>query len=128
VTDRLSYIADHDRDRDHRGRRQRRPPRGAGYPTTYDAELLVSDRTQSGLRHRRFLVDSEDPALRRILRVLTAARPEASRLDVEPAETYRETGAADPARTVKIVLAIVIGIPLLISLVMIVLAATGNAS
>ena len=95
---------------------------------TYDAELLLSYRAEGRLQRRRFLIDSQSPELRRILGVLAAARPEASRLDADPVEAYRETGLANPARTVKILLAVLIGVPLLISLIMIVLAATGNAA
>ena len=94
---------------------------------TYDAELLLSYRLDGDVRRRRILVDSTDPALRQLLARLAALRPEASLLDVEPAEAYGEIGAADPTRTVKILLAVVVGVPVLISLVMIILAATGNA-
>jgi hypothetical protein len=46
-------------------------------------------------------------------------------LDVAPAEAYRLTGSANPVRTVRIFLAVLIGVPVLISVIMIVLLATG---
>lgn len=92
---------------------------------SYDSEFIFSYREEGNLRKKRMFVSSRDESFRRFLDELTALRPDASLVHLEPAEALKRIGVISAAKTVYFIIAILVGIPLLIALFFIISAVTG---
>lgn len=89
---------------------------------SYDSELFLSYTVGGKLKKKRTFVNSQDPQFREILSALKAKRPEASLLELPPAEVHKRMGLLTPAQTVRIILGLLIGVPILIAILFVVLS------
>lgn len=93
-----------------------RDPAGDAACAAYDAEFCVAFRTPGGTKTRRVFAARGDAVFGQLLAALVAARPDASLLGLDPADAQRRMGILSAARAVVIVVALLIGVPVLVSL------------
>ena len=92
---------------------------------SYDSEFIFSYREKGQIRKKRMFVSAGDESFRRLLEELKALRPDASLVHLDPAEAQKRIGVISAAKTAFVVIAIIVGIPLLIALFFIVSAVVG---
>jgi len=85
--------------------------------TARDAELIFSWVDAGRLKKKRVFVAASDPALVALVSTLQMLRPDASLLDLPPRDAYAKIGVLSPQQGVLIVLAVLIGLPMLAVLV-----------
>ena len=68
------------------------------YDSSYDAEFIFSYLIQGKLKKKRLFVNSHHDKFIKILEQLQARRPDASLLDLPPAEAQKELGSCRPAK------------------------------
>jgi len=96
------------------------------YDRSYDSEFIFSYLDRGKLKKKRLFVNSQDDIFQTILETLQSERPEASLLDLEPAEAQRQIGVMAARKGVFIVVALLVGVPTLIVVIsLIYMAATG---
>ena len=87
---------------------------------SYDSEFIFSyvdgDRTKS----KRVFVASQDAQLQMIVNELARQRPDASLLGLDPAEAQKQMGVVSAAKTALVILALLIGVPILLSIIYII--------
>lgn len=96
------------------------------YDRSYDAEFIFSYLDRGKLKKKRVFVNSTDETLRAILERLRTERPDASLLDLDPVEAQKQMGVMTARKGVFIIVALLVGVPVLIAAIsLIVMAATG---
>ncbi len=83
---------------------------------SFDSELLLSWREGGKARKRRVFVNARSAGFRTLIEALRAKRPQASLLDLDPAEAHRRIGMISGARAVWVVVALLVGVPILLAL------------
>jgi hypothetical protein len=84
--------------------------------TSRDSELIFSYLAGGRVKKQRLFVDASDPALQAIVSRLRELRPDASLLHLAPRDAYRTIGVLSPEQGLRVVLAVVIGAPVLVVL------------
>jgi hypothetical protein len=99
---------------------------GFVYDRSYDAEFIFSYLDEGKLKKKRVFVNSQDDSFQTILETLQSECPEASLLHLEPAEAQKQIGVMAARKAVFIVIALLVGVPTVIVMIMlIVMAANG---
>lgn len=93
--------------------------------TSYDSEFIFSYVDGGRLEKKRLFVLKGDEAFDRLIGRLGSLRPDASLLHLDPAEAQKQIGVISAAKTVWVVIAIIVGIPVLIALFFLVSAILG---
>ncbi len=89
------------------------------YDQSYDAELIFSFVENEKLQKKRVFVNSHDDRFQAILESLINARPEASLLDLEPAEAQKQIGVMSARKAVYIIVGLLVGVPVMLALIII---------
>lgn len=89
------------------------------YDQTYDAEFIFSYTVGGKLKKKRVFVNSHDNNFQAILEQLVAARPDASLLDLPPAEAQKQIGVMSPRTAVFIIVGLLVGVPVIAALIII---------
>ncbi|MGJ7031110.1 hypothetical protein [Niabella hirudinis] len=87
---------------------------------SYDSEFIFSYREGQKTAIKRIFVDSNDDTFKRLLNELKKQCPKADLLHLPPAMALKQIGVAAPSNTIRILLALIIGIPVLVVLIFIV--------
>jgi hypothetical protein len=96
------------------------------YDRSYDSEFIFSYQLDGKLKKKRLFVNSQDDNFQTILETLQNECPEASLLDLEPAEAQKQIGVMAARKGVFIVIGLLVGVPVVITIVsLIYMAATG---
>jgi hypothetical protein len=90
--------------------------RGA-YDTSYDSEFIFTYDDQGRVKSKRLFVQREDAAFQQFITALQARRPDASLLHLDPADAQKQMGVLSASKAVWIILAVIVGIPVLIGLI-----------
>lgn len=88
---------------------------------SYDSEFIFSYQEAERLKKKRVFINSEDESFRTLLEHLATECPGASLLHLDPAEAQKQMGVMSAARTISILIGLLVGLPILIGLVFIVL-------
>ncbi|QQS40686.1 MAG: hypothetical protein IPM63_15140 [Acidobacteriota bacterium] len=92
---------------------------------SYDSEFIFSYDDGGRLEKKRLFVLKGDEAFVRLIEMLGSLRPDASLLHLEPAEAQKQIGVISAAKTVWVIVAIIVGIPVLIAAFFLVSAILG---
>jgi hypothetical protein len=96
------------------------------YDRSYDSEFIFSYQLDGKLKKKRVLVNRQDDVFKIFLEALLSMRPDASLLDLEPAEAQRHIGVMAARKGVFIIIGLLVGVPTVIVMIMlIVMAANG---
>lgn len=87
---------------------------------SYDSEFIFSYREGERIKIKRVFVNSCDASFEQLLNRLKQKCPDANLLHLQPAAALKQIGAASAAKTTRILLTLLIGIPVLIALVFII--------
>ena len=88
---------------------------------SYDAEFIFSYRAGEQLKKKRgVFVNSRDESFKRLLENLASKCPRASLLHLEPAEAQKQMGVLSAGKTIYIIIGLLVGVPLVITLIVIV--------
>ena len=87
---------------------------------SYDSEFIFSYVDGDKTKLKRVFVNSQDPQFQSILNALASQRPAASLLGLDPAEAQKRMGVVSAAKTVFVILALLIGVPVLLSIIYII--------
>jgi hypothetical protein len=90
------------------------------YDDSYDAEFIFSYRDAGKLKKKRLFVDQQDETWQRLLAALNSRCPGASLLNLDPAEAQKLIGVISGRKALYIVLAVIIGLPLLVGVIVMV--------
>jgi hypothetical protein len=88
---------------------------------SYDSELIFSYQAGAQLKKKRLFVDSRNESFERLLKKLERSRPDASLLNLEPAEAQKQIGVVSASKVIYVLIGLLVGIPILIALVVIIL-------
>lgn len=83
----------------------------------FDSEFIFSYRADDRVRQKRVFVDSDDPRFAALLDRLREARPDASLLHLDPQAAQKRMGAPSASTTVKVIMGLLIGVPVIIALI-----------
>jgi hypothetical protein len=89
---------------------------------SYDGEILLSWTVGGKVKKKRAFVSRQDERFREILDALQARRADASLLSLGPAEVHERMGILTAAQTVRIILGLLIGIPILVVILVLILS------
>ncbi len=87
---------------------------------SYDSEFIFSYLQNGKLEKKRLFVNSRDQSFAAILAELGRERPDASLLHLDPAVAQKEIGTVSAAKTVLVLVCLMVGIPVLIAIIYIV--------
>jgi hypothetical protein len=87
---------------------------------SYDSEFIFSYLDGDRTKTKRVFVNSQDPQFRSVLNALATERPDASLLELDPAEAQKRMGVLSAAKTVVVILALLIGVPIAIAIIYII--------
>jgi uncharacterized membrane protein YqaE (UPF0057 family) len=94
---------------------------------SYDSEFIFSYQVQGKLKKKRIFVNGEAEAFQKFLASLESNCPAASLLQLDPAAAQKQIGVISAAKTVRIILFLLIGVPVLLTaLYLIYLTLTGR--
>jgi hypothetical protein len=96
------------------------------YDTSYDAEFIFSYTAQGKLKKKRLFVNSQNDKFAAILEQLQLRRPEASLLDLPPAEAQQRIGVMSARKAVILIVALLVGLPVIGALIIILVQALGG--
>src|SRR5437660_8109192 len=89
------------------------------YDQSYDAEFIFSYAVGSRMKKKRVFVNSQNDNFQAILEQLTTRRPDASLLDLPPAEAQKQIGVLSGRTAVFIIVGLLVGVPVIAALVII---------
>lgn len=89
------------------------------YDQSYDAEFIFSYAAQGKLKKKRVFVNSKDGNFQTILKQLEAKRPDASLLELPPAEAQKQIGVMSARKGVFIIVGLLVGVPVLVALIVV---------
>src|SRR6184192_3248980 len=89
------------------------------YDQSYDAEFIFSFIENGKLKRKRVFVNSHDDHFQAILENLISARPDASLLNLEPAEAQKQIGVMSARKAVYIIVGLLVGVPVTLALIII---------
>lgn len=96
----------------------------------YNAEFVFSFRAKGQLKISRVFVNAEDPLFGRFLDALERSsldlNPAASLMHLDPAAALKKIGARSASGTVRLLLAVFIGVPVLLAIIFIIYKITGS--
>jgi hypothetical protein len=96
------------------------------FDQSYDAEFIFSYAAGRKMKKKRVFVNSQNDNFQAILEQLTARRPDASLLDLPPADAQKQMGVM-PARTaVFIIVGLLVGLPVIVAIIIILAQALGG--
>jgi hypothetical protein len=81
---------------------------------SYDSEFFLSYTVDGKVKKKRVFILAQDPNFRAILDALKARRPEASLLDLGPAEVHERMGFITARQAVWIIVGLLVGLPVLV--------------
>lgn len=87
------------------------------YDASYDSEFIFTYDEQGKVRNKRLFVLRGDEGFQRFIAALQAARPDASLMHLDPADAQQQMGVLSASKAVWIIIAVIVGIPLLIALI-----------
>lgn len=87
---------------------------------SYDSEFIFSYREGEKTKVKRVFVNSQNQSFARLLGGLQEKCPHASLLHLAPAEAQKQIGATSASKVIYIFLALIIGVPVLIALLVII--------
>lgn len=87
---------------------------------SYNSEFIFSYHEGRKVKTKRVFVNSSDAAFDRLLTELKRKCPEASLLHLQPATALNQVGVVAATKAMRVILALLIGIPVLIALVFII--------
>ena len=87
---------------------------------SYDSEFIFAYVDGDQTKTRRVFVNSQSAQFQAIVNELVRQRPDASLLGLDPAEAQKQIGVASAAKTVFVILALLIGVPILLSVIYII--------
>lgn len=93
------------------------------YDYSYNAEFVFSYNQNGKLKKKRVFVNSEDETFQRLLQDLEMRCPGASLLHLPPAEAQKRIGVLSAKKTVVMILALLLGLPIIAALIYIILLA-----
>ena len=96
------------------------------YDRTYDAEFIFSYTLAGKLKRKRVFVNGQNENFQAILKQLEAKRPEASLLDLPPAEAQKRIGVMSSRKAVYIIVAVLVGVPVIVALIIILTQVLGG--
>ena len=96
------------------------------YDRTYDAEFIFSYTLAGKLKRKRVFVNGQNENFQAILKQLEAKRPEASLLDLPPAEAQKRIGVMSARKAVYIIVAVLVGVPVIVALIIILTQVLGG--
>jgi hypothetical protein len=103
------------------GRRSEENAGDFAYDLSYDSEFIFSYRDNGNLKKKRVFVNSRDEIFQRLLEALESSCPEASLLHLEPAEAQKQIGVISARKGVYIIIALLVGLPVIGALIMIII-------
>lgn len=86
---------------------------------SYDSEFIFSYREGTQVKNKRLFVNSKDETFAALLQQLGTKRPDASLLQLPPAEAQKQMGVLSARKTVIIIICLLVGVPILIALIVI---------
>lgn len=89
------------------------------FDQSYDSEFIFSYAVGRKLKKKRVFVNSQNDQFQNILQQLVSRRPDASLLELEPAEAQKQIGAMSARTAVFIIVGVLVGVPVLIAIVII---------
>src|SRR5436190_18089243 len=89
------------------------------YDQSYDAEFIFSYAAGSKTKKKRVFVNSQNDKFQAILSQLTARRPDASLLDLPPAEAQKQIGVMSARTAVFIIVGVLVGLPVIGAIIII---------
>ena len=96
------------------------------FDTSYDAEFIFSYLLGTRLKKKRVFINSQNDDFQAILSELLAKRPDASLLDLPPAEAQKQIGVMSARKAVYIIVFLLVGVPVIIALIIILTQALGG--
>jgi hypothetical protein len=96
------------------------------YDRTYDAEFIFSYMLAGKLKTKRVFVNSQNENFQAILKQLEAKRPDASLLDLPPAEAQQRIGVMSARKGVFIIVAVLVGVPVIVAVIVILTQVLGG--
>jgi len=93
------------------------------YDNSYDAEFIFSYDTRGKLKKKRLFVNSQNNKFAAILEQLQTRRPDASLLDLPPAEAQKRIGVMSARKAVILIVCLLVGLPVTGALIIILVQA-----
>ena len=90
------------------------------YDTSYDSEFIFTYRDADKVKTKRVFVNSQDVSFQSFLQALEKARPDASLTHLDPAEAQKQMGVLSASKALPIIVAVIVGIPVLIALIVLI--------
>ena len=96
------------------------------FDTSYDAEFIFSYLLGTRVKKKRVFVNSQSDDFQAILSELLSKRPDASLLDLPPAEAQKQIGVMSARKAVYLIVFLLVGVPVIIALIIILTQALGG--
>jgi hypothetical protein len=93
------------------------------YDNSYDAEFIFSYITQGKLKKKRLFVNSHDDKFAALIEQLQTRRPDASLLDLPPAEAQQRIGVMSARKAVFLIVGLLVGLPVIGAVIIILVQA-----
>jgi hypothetical protein len=89
------------------------------FDQTYDSELIFSYAVGRKLKKKRVFVNSQNDNLQSVLEQMKARRPDASLLELPPADAQKQIGVMSARTAVFIIVGLLVGVPVIAAIVII---------
>lgn len=96
------------------------------YDASYDSEFIFTYRDADKVATKRVFVNRQDAAFQSFLQALEQARPDASLTHLDPVEAQKQMGVLSASKALPIIIAVMVGIPLLIALIVLISNVVGK--
>jgi hypothetical protein len=96
------------------------------FDQSYDAEFIFSYAAGRKVKKKRVFVDSQNDNFQAILEQLIARRPDASLIDLPPAEAQKQMGVVSARTAVFVIVGLLVGLPVIATIIIILTQALGG--